>query len=224
MDQPGLDIGLHTEALRSLRWINQLSRTSAGLWGPIRSLARELPAGTCLRILDIASGGGDVAVGLALAAARDGIRVEIDGCDFSPTAVAYARESAASYRLTNVTFSRLDVHRDPLPENYDVVTCSLFLHHLDEPEAMTLLSAMARSTGRLVVISDLRRTRLGYGLAQFVCSVLTRSPVVREDGPLSVAAAFTMGEALALAERSGMKGAKIVRCWPQRFLLTWRRP
>src|SRR5262245_26469447 len=93
MDQPGLDARLHCQALDSLQRINLLSRTAAGLWGPIRELAREFAFAQkrmddCpqpLRILDIASGGGDVAIGLARAAERAGVNVEIVGCDVSPT-------------------------------------------------------------------------------------------------------------------------------------------
>jgi hypothetical protein len=53
--------------------------------------------------------------------------------------------------------------------------------------------------------------------------LLSRSPVVHVDGPRSVAAAFTPAEALDLAQRAGLTGATVVRRWPCRFLLTWRR-
>jgi 2-polyprenyl-3-methyl-5-hydroxy-6-metoxy-1,4-benzoquinol methylase len=223
MDQPDLDVRLHTQALDGLQLINRLSRTAAGLWRPIGELARESPEQRPLRILDVASGGGDVAIGLAHAAARDGVAVEIEGCDISPIATGYARDLADRLGMTNVSFHTSDALHEPLPTDVDVITCSLFLHHLTEADAERLLRRMAASARRLVVISDLRRTRLGYFFAQFVGRVLTRSPVVRVDGPLSVAAAFSCEEALDLARRSGLEDARITRQWPQRFLLTWRR-
>lgn len=224
MDQPGLDAGLHSQALDGLQLINRLSRTAAGLWGPVRALARELPDLRPLRILDIASGGGDVALGLAHAAARDGIAVAIEGRDISPTAIYYANNLAERLAITNVAFHECDVLRDPLPDDFDVITCSLFLHHLSEQDAEQLLRRMTASARQLVVVSDLRRTRIGYFLAQLVGRVLTRSPVVRVDAPLSVAAAFSCEEAFELAARAGMVGATIVKRWPQRFVLSWRRP
>lgn len=224
MDQPGLDPVLHGDALQSLRRINWLSRTIAALWSPIAQLAAESPTTRPLRILDVASGGGDVAIGLAREASRAGVAVEIEGCDISPAAVSFARDAAERGGLSNVTFCERDVLLDLLPTGYDVLTCSLFLHHLDETEAGHLLRDMSRVAGRLVVVSDLRRTRLGYFLACLVSRLLTRSPVVRVDGPLSVAAAFAECEVRELIERSGLAGATIRRCWPQRFLLTWRRP
>jgi len=224
MDQPGLDRGLHAQALGTLERVNRLSRTAAALWEPILRLARQTTSCPPLRVLDVASGGGDVAIELARRADRAGIALEINGCDVSETAVSFAQESAARQGVTNVAFRRHDVLREPLPEGFDVVTCSLFLHHLDEEDAGRLLRSMSTTARRMVVVSDLRRTRLGYLLACAVCRLLTRSPVVKVDGPLSVAGAFTAGEALALARRSGLPEATAKSIWPQRFLLTWRRP
>jgi hypothetical protein len=60
--------------------------------------------------------------------------------------------------------------------------------------------------------------------AQLGSRVLTTSHVVHVDGPRSVEGAFTRAEALALAERAGLNGARVSRRWPFRWLLTWRRP
>jgi len=82
---------------------------------------------------------------------------------------------------------------------------------------------MRDAARHLVVVSDLRRTRLGYLFAWVGCRLLSRSRVFHVDGTRSVEAAFTMDEARRLAERAGLAGARIVARWPQRFLLTWRR-
>ena len=64
MDQPGLDPHLHAQALGGLRRVNRFSATASQLWKPIEELAAQESAG-CLRILDVASGGGDVALEIA---------------------------------------------------------------------------------------------------------------------------------------------------------------
>jgi len=224
MDQPDLDAALHAHALNGLERINFLSRTAAALWRPIRRLALERPRSEPLRVLDIGCGGGDVAMALAHEAARSGIPLWVEGCDISQRAIDYARESSLRRGMTNVAFRRRDVLRESLPSGFDVVLCSLFLHHLDEDGAGRMLREMAMAARRLVLVSDLRRTRVGYVLASLVCRVLTRSPVVKVDGPLSVAAAFTLEEVLELTRRNGMAEATLQRIWPQRFLLTWKRP
>ncbi|OYV88703.1 MAG: hypothetical protein B7Z73_07975, partial [Planctomycetia bacterium 21-64-5] len=176
-----------------------------------------------LRILDLASGGGDVAVGLALEARRAGVTVEIDGCDISPVAVTLAQAQACGAGLTQLRFFKHDVVRDELPGDYDVVTCSLFLHHLDEADAVRVMRKMAVSAQRLVLIDDLRRSPLGYALAWTGCRMLTRSPVAQTDGPRSVRAAFTLDEVARLADQAGLGGFRLSRHWPQRFLLSWSK-
>jgi len=223
MDQPALDPRLHAHALRSLSRINWFSRTSGSIWKPIRRLARETPVSRPLRILDVACGGGDVAIGLARRARRAGIPAEVDGCDKSRVAVAHARNEALRAGVDKIAFFEHDALASALPAGYDVVTSSLFLHHLDELQAEMLLRSMADSAGRMVVISDLCRNRLGYLMAWFGCRLLTRSPVVRVDGPLSVAAAFTLDEARDVVNRAGLEGAALSRSFPERFLLVWRK-
>ncbi len=224
MDQPGLDERLHGHALRSLSRINNVSRTSAMIWQPIRALALETNPVRTLRILDVACGGGDVALGLARFAQRAHVTVQIDGCDINPVAVAHARDAAARRNFSNVGFFQHDALKTVLPEGYDVITCSLFLHHLEDPDAEAMLRSMAAAATQMVVASDLRRTRLGYAMALVASRLLTRSPIVRVDGPLSVAAAFTIEEAQALAARAGLAGTTISHRWPQRYLLVWRKP
>jgi 2-polyprenyl-3-methyl-5-hydroxy-6-metoxy-1,4-benzoquinol methylase len=224
MDQPGLDETLHAHALRSLSRINWVSRTSAMIWKPIHNLALTTRARRPLRILDVACGGGDVAVGLAHRAARAGIPVKVDGCDINPVAIEHARGNAKRRQAKDVGFFQHDALNAPLPEGYDAVTCSLFLHHLDNTDAEQMLRSMGAAAGTIVVASDLLRNRLAYLMAVIACRVLTRSPIVHVDGPLSVAAAFTLDEARELAERAGLSGATTARYFPERFLLVWRRP
>lgn len=223
MDQPGLDGQLHQAALVGLRRINVLSRTAGALWSPIKRLALSEPARQW-RILDVACGGGDVSIAIARRARKHGLHVAVDGCDLSQTAIAHATMRAGAFHLDNVTFFEHDALERDLPQGYDVVLCSLFLHHLDEERAVTLLRRMAIAAGRFVLISDLRRSRTGNLLAWLTCHLVTRSPVVHVDGPRSARAAFSFAEARDLAARSGLEGAQLSRCWPQRFLLQWHRP
>jgi SAM-dependent methyltransferase len=144
----------------------------------------------------------------------------LTGVDASSTAVAYARANAER-AAAPVEFAMLDVLHDPLPAGFDVVTTSLFLHHLDDMQAVALLEKMGRAAQRLVLVNDLARCRLGYLAAWLGTRVLSRSPIVHVDGPRSVEAAFTLAEAQQLAEAAGLHGASVAWRWPWRFLLTW---
>jgi SAM-dependent methyltransferase len=223
MDQPGIDAAAHDQALQGLRRINAISGAVGSLFTPIQALAVALNHSGPLRILDVACGGGDNTVALAERCRKRGLAVVIDGCDRSPQAVAIARRLAAG-GSSGGTFFHADVLMDPLPADYDVIVCSLFLHHLDDAEAIELLRRLGQGSRHLVLVNDLIRSPLGYGLAWVGCRLLSRSPIVHFDGPVSVQGAFRMDEALRLAARAGLDGATIRRSWPERFLLSWQRP
>jgi 2-polyprenyl-3-methyl-5-hydroxy-6-metoxy-1,4-benzoquinol methylase len=137
--------------------------------------------------------------------------------------VEHARQFAAR-REAAVEFFQLDVLTEPIPAGYDVVTCSLFLHHLTEEQAVVVLGKMRAAAGALALVNDLSRGRIGWWAAYLGSRALTRSPMVHVDALLSVEGAFKPEEALALARKAGWDGATVTRKFPFRYLLTWRRP
>lgn len=220
MDAPGLDPQEHARALAGLRRLNWASRTVASVWAAIQRTV-EPPSERPLRVLDIASGGGELARGLWRYAGRRGVAIEVHGVDISATAVEQATRQTPPG--VSVGFSVADALRDPLPAGYDVVTSTLFLHHLTETDATTLLGRMAAAAGQGVVVSDLRRSVAGYWLAQLACRTLSRSPIVHFDGPVSVEGAFTIPEFRRLASDAGLASMRVEPQWPQRLLAAWRR-
>lgn len=222
MDQPGLSPASHQHALVGLARINRLSRSADTIWRAVRRIVSTDPQRSW-SILDLASGGGDIPTAIARRAHLRGLPVTVKGVDISPFAVQYSKDRVARIGLTNVDFAELDVLNAQLPDGYDIVTCSLFLHHLDEATASVFLSKAANAASHTVLINDLRRTRVGHALASISCRVLTRSPIVRIDGPLSSRAAYTIDEVARIADSAGMRDARISRRWPQRFLLQWSK-
>ncbi|SRR5579885_2481019 len=222
MDQPRLDPAAHVLALRGLVRINFWSHSAGILWPPLAALAHRL-APRPLRILDLASGGGDVAIRLWRKARRAGLDFQFQGLDVSSVAVEHARATAVQQHA-DVSFQVGDVLQGTLPAGFDAVICSLFLHHLDNDQAVDLLRRMAAAAGRLVLVNDLARSWIGLTLAHVGTRLLSRSPVVHYDGPRSVEGAFTPEEALALAKQAELTGATVARRWPCRFLLAWERP
>ena len=219
MDDPHLERTRHLAALDALGRINRVSGTSRRVLHEVlrRARGRRGP----VRVLDVACGDGRVISEVSVAAGRRGVDVAAHGCDVSPTALSRAAEVALAMGV-EVELSQVDVTRDPLPCSFDLVVCSLFLHHLSDEDATRLMGAM-RMAGDAVLVQDLRRTRLGFMLAWAGVRVLTRSDVARVDGPRSVRAAFTLDEARRLSRRAGMPEAEIRRSWPQRFTLRWEK-
>jgi 2-polyprenyl-3-methyl-5-hydroxy-6-metoxy-1,4-benzoquinol methylase len=219
MDDPHLAPQAHAQALRGLERINWWSHSARILWPPIRRLLRASD-GKTLRILDIASGAGDLPIGLWRKARVAGHDVEVEGWDIHAGAVAYARESAHR-KGASVRFLQRDALGVLDADRYDVVMCSLFLHHLSRDQAVELLRRMGCWATRLVLVNDLRRSAFGLVLAHVATRVLSASEIVHTDGPRSVAAAFSLEEIRLLAREAGQEAATIARRWPFRFLLSW---
>ena len=221
MDQPDLEPARHVRALRGLRRINRFTGAHAAVWRPVARLAKE--SGVPLRVLDLATGAGDLPIAMWQRARRSGIPLEIEGCDKSATALSFANENAERHRA-NIRFFELDISQQDIPEGYDVVLCSLFLHHLEDDAVIELLQKISQSVGRMLVASDLRRSYGGYWLAYWGTRLLTRSPIVHTDGPLSVRAALNVSEIRQMAESAGLQNYRIDKKWPFRYLLTWNKP
>ena len=219
MDDPELEREKHVHALDALSRINRVSFGAARVWREVRSVYSGREGQAPVRVLDVACGGGDVLHAIGARAAAAGVDVELHGCDVSSVALEEAQRRAP--REMRLHLLEQDVLADGLSEEYDVVTSSLFLHHLDPEEAVGLLSSMRAATRARLLIQDLRRTRVGYFFAWVGLHTLTTSTVARTDGLLSVKAAFTIPEVHGLCEEAGLGNASIERVWPQRMAIRW---
>jgi len=223
MDGPDLDQARHIHALEALARVNRISGVAPRIWREILHLSqrnhdrrRDRP----IRLLDVACGGGDVLLDISRRARAAGVPLEIHGCDVSPAALEHARDEAQRQGVAADFFAR-DAVTEGLPGGYDLISSSLFLHHLGHKDAVTLLRGMA-TAGRSVLVQDLLRGRVGYMVAWAGLRLLSRSEVARVDGPRSVQAAFNLPEVRAMAVEAGLSGVVIERGWPQRFILRWR--
>ena len=224
MDSPSIGQAEHLAALQGLARLNGLSMSGRSLWREINAFVRLHKTGISvsspLTILDVATGSGDIPQKLARWASRSALPIAWSVCDKSPRAVAQATEALAQTGHTCEGFV-CDLLADRLPGQFDIVICSLFLHHLDPPDVARALSAMAGATTGRLLINDLRRTRRGLCLAHVMPRLCTRSPVVWFDAVASVRAAYTPAELLECAHNAGLASALVEPDWPQRMLLSW---
>ena len=220
MDDPALLAQEHDRALAGLARLNSLARSAAILWPAVRAeLQRAAAAGRSARVLDVATGSGDIPLTLGRWARREGLRAEWIGVDASAHALARAAERAAQEGIS------LELHQadatHALPASADLVISSLFLHHLSQPQAVNAIRAMSGAARSALVVSDLRRSAPGLALAWTASRMFSRSPVVHFDAVVSVRGAFNERELADLAQAAGLRGALVRRAWPQRMVLQW---
>lgn len=221
MDDPALALDEHRHALDGLARLNRLSGAARALWPHVRSVPIDEP-GRTISVLDIATGSADVPIGLAQRAGPS-MTLDLAACDTSAAALRIAADRARAAGVPLMLEQRDVIARglDRPDSSVDIVMCSLFLHHLPEDAVVALLAEMRRVARRRVLISDLRRCAGGLAAAYIASRLTTRSRVVHVDAVRSVQGSFTINELRTLADRAGMRGAVLRRCWPFRMLLRW---
>jgi len=97
----------------------------------------------------------------------------------------------------------------------DIVSCCLFLHHLDPPQVARYLAEARRVARVAVVINDLERSPLHYRLAK-LNRLIDPSRISRHDGPVSVRRAYTRSELARMLTNTG-SSFHLERAWLYRL-------
>jgi len=129
--------------------------------------------------------------------------VTVDAIDQQVSTLEIARGLSADY--PEIAFIQGDVLSFGEEGQYDMVLCSLALHHFDDAAAVRLLERCRNLSRRFVLVADLRRGFLATVGVYLLTALIYREPMTRTDGRLSAARAFSFREFGSLAERAGWK-------------------
>jgi ubiquinone/menaquinone biosynthesis C-methylase UbiE len=208
LDRAGHDPAELAANLQDIRTVNRLAGGVATVLCHLPGLLGHLPGGRPVEILDLATGGGDIPLSLAAWAEREGRPLHLTVTDRSPEILAEARRTLGD--VPGVTFSVCDARAVPMPErSFDVVLCSLSLHHFAPGEAVQVLREMDRLSCTGFIVNDIRRCLAGYVAAWAASRVATRNRLTRHDMPLSVLRAYTPDELRALLRQAGIRDASV---------------
>ena len=207
MDQPDADPEMLVDDLHNLRIINRYFGGLSALRNAVVPIAMKTNPKEVATILDLATGSGDQPVSLAKAFRRLGKRVQITAVDRNEIMLNAARQYASGYH--EIQFERGDILNLPyLLESFDVVSCSLAIHHLSRTNGVKLLREMNRISRLGFVVNDLSRSYIGAATAWVYTRLTTTNPMTRYDSVASVLRAFRKDE---LAEMAGEAGVQPVR-------------
>jgi SAM-dependent methyltransferase len=95
------------------------------------------------------------------------------------------------------------------PASFDVVFCSLFLHHFDESQTAELLRSMSALARRAVIAVDLERSRIARGFLPWTRWLFGWRDITTHDGIVSVNAAFSRSELERLALGAGFEQVQV---------------
>jgi ubiquinone/menaquinone biosynthesis C-methylase UbiE len=216
MDAIDADPAALSRSLAFIRWINSLLGYTRATISHLDRLSQDHKPGKIIKILDVATGSGDLPQAILRWAHQRGFDVKITAVDLHEATIFTASQLNADRRIQ---FIRADATRLPFADGeFDYVLTSMFLHHLEEQVAVTVLKEIDRVAAYGVIAADLLRSRRAY--CWITLFTLFANPMVRHDARVSVAGAFTREELLALCNDAGFNYLKPHRHFGHRVVFS----
>jgi 2-polyprenyl-3-methyl-5-hydroxy-6-metoxy-1,4-benzoquinol methylase len=173
-------------------------------------------------ILDIGSGGGGMLRKIWKWTQRHGRQTRLTGVDLNP----WSKQSAMSATPPDarIQYETSDIFSFD-PDRYaDFIISSLFTHHLTDKEVVKFLQWMDGHAMRGWFINDLHRHPLPFFIIRYATRLLGFGLIVQNDGPISVARAFTAADWRRLVAEAGIPLERICINWffPFRYCVAGR--
>jgi ubiquinone/menaquinone biosynthesis C-methylase UbiE len=199
-------------ALRDLDHINRWFGGTTATTSLLRRVA-ERSGQRALSVLDVGAGPAETILGARQALAAEGTDLRVSLLD-----------RAASHMPRNGV-PRIVGDALALPfaaESFDVVSSSLFLHHLEPDEIVTHVNDALRVCRVAVVINDLERSAIHAALV-YAGLPLFRSAFTWHDAPASVRRAYTTDELRAMMHKTYAAGTDVTRHFLFRIgVIAWK--
>jgi len=191
------------ELERDLANIRSLNRWFGSYRQVRHFLERWLKPSDKVRILDVSTGSGDIPRLIVDFARNGNISIQIDAIDQQASTIEIARRLSNDY--PEIEFFCRNLFEWKPSEPYDIVLCSLTLHHFGEDDAVRVLQKCREFAGEHVLVADLRRSLwLTFGV-YLVTATVYHEAMTKTDARLSAARAFSFAELRELARRAGWK-------------------
>jgi 2-polyprenyl-3-methyl-5-hydroxy-6-metoxy-1,4-benzoquinol methylase len=189
------------ELERDLHNIRQLNRWF-GSYRLISFFLKDwIRPGARLRVVDLATGSGDIPRLSADYARKVGAEVRIDALDQQAATLEIAKKLSVDY--PSIAFIEANLLEWEPPERYDIVLCTMALHHFSEQDAVCCLRRCRELSRKFVLVSDLRRSWFGTVGVRLLTATIFREPMTQHDARLSMVRAFSFFELDRLASRAG---------------------
>lgn len=229
MDNFSMEGEILKDALDKIAGINQLlggnkvtldgvKKLLNGAVSPLNKsvgLAATSPS-TTISILDVGCGNGDMLRVLADYADSHQLKFKLKGIDANAFTIQHASQLSAAYE--NISYECIDIFdKSALNVPYDIILCTLTLHHFKDPELLHLLSIFKENAGLGIVINDLQRSAIPYYLFIALCFVFRLNTMSKEDGLISILRGFKRKDLEQYANQLKLVNTSIRWKWAFRY-------
>ena len=188
MDDFTMEGVLFRDTLDKLEIINRFLGGNSVTINGLKKLLKNQPKNKTITIVDLGCGNGDILRDISKFGRKNNYSFKLIGIDANLAATEYAKELSKEY--SELSFKTMDIlSEDFKKQSYDVVLCTLFLHHFKNDELMSFLKTTTDKATIGVVVNDLHRHKLAYYLFKLI-GFFIKNKMVRQDGLTSVLRAF----------------------------------
>ena len=188
MDDFTIEGALFRDTLDKLEIINRFLGGNSVTINGLKSLLKNQSKNKTITIVDLGCGNGDILRDVAKFGRKNNYSFNLIGIDANLAAIEYAKELSKEY--SELSFKTIDIlSEDFKKQSYDVVLCTLFLHHFKNEELISFLKTTTNKATIGIVVNDLDRHKLAYYLFKFI-GFFIKNKMVRQDGLTSVLRAF----------------------------------
>ena len=204
LDDPAADPVAVRAQLRDIAMLNAWFGGTRAVVEALRPFFRSA-RGATWTALDVGAGSGDI-LSAAARAARDA------GVTLRGIALERRRTAAPLTRARGLAAVVADGGALPLADaSVDVAIASQVLHHLPPPVGIQWVAALDRIARRVVVIADLRPSRLAMMGLQLGGAALGLGPTSRRDAVTSLRRGYTRAELDELFAAAGVPARSVYR-------------
>ncbi|WP_299129146.1 methyltransferase domain-containing protein [uncultured Winogradskyella sp.] len=165
-------------------------------------------------IIDLGCGHGDMLRLLADYGRKNEFKFKLIGIDANKDAIDYAKELSSSYQ--EISYQNFDIFSEEFKSlDFDIALSTLFLHHFKDDEIKPLLNQLIVKARIGIVVNDLHRSRLAYGLFKLLGLVISNDMIVK-DGLTSILRAFKRKDLKTYSNQLQLK-SQIRWKWAFRF-------
>ena len=216
MDDFAMEGEILRDALDKIAKINQLLGGNQLTLRGVQDLMATIPKQTEISIIDVGCGNGDMLRTLADYGLKNKLNFKLTGIDANAFTINHARKLSSNY--PNISYQCEDVFgQDFAVLKYDIVLCTLTLHHFKDDEIIALMSVFNANSRIGIVINDLHRSAISYRLFQVLCFVFRLNSMSREDGLVSILRGFKKNELVYFSKKLNLKNYKIQWKWAFRY-------
>jgi 2-polyprenyl-3-methyl-5-hydroxy-6-metoxy-1,4-benzoquinol methylase len=204
------------DALDKIAKINQFLGGNKLTLEGVKNILKEHPVKGKITIIDVGCGNGDMLRTIADYLDENDINCELIGIDANQFSVNYAKKLSIHY--PNITYRCEDIFDKSFEKlEYDIVLCTLTLHHFKDDEIINLLKVFKANAKMGIVINDLERSGISYRLFQALCFALRLNDMSREDGLVSILRGFKKPELEQFSRKLHLKKYSIEWKWAFRY-------